>query len=70
LNAFDVKPDYKCFSFGKDAEGFSYYPEISKDIIETHVVKNRETKQRTLSEAYWFDGKVYIIDTKNKKFYL
>jgi superfamily II DNA or RNA helicase len=70
LNAFDVKPDYKCFSFGKDAEGFSYYPEISKDIIETHVVKNRETKKRTLSEGFWFDGKVYLINTKNKTFYL
>ena len=70
LNAFDVKPDYKCFSFGKDASGFSYYPEISKDIIETHVVKNRETKKRTLTEAFWFEGKVYLLDAKNKIFYL
>ena len=72
LNSADTKPTYKCFSFGKDAKGFSYYPELSKDIIESHVVENKRIIKRELTKAVYYDKKVYLIDPKKKKqpFYL
>jgi len=72
LNSADTKPTYKCFSFGKDAKGFSYYPELSKDIIESHVVENKKIVKRQLTKAIYYDKKVYLIDPKKKKepFYL
>lgn len=71
LNSADTKPTYKCFSFGKGAKGFSYYPEISKDIIESHVVENKKIVQRQLTKAVYYDKKVYLINPKKKQpFYL
>ena len=72
LNAPDIKGEYDCFNFGKDARGFSYYPNISKDIIESYVVQNKKIVKKTLAKAIWFDGKIYLHEIKNKKniFYL
>jgi hypothetical protein len=72
LNAPDIKGDYTCFNFGKDAEGISYYPNISKDIIEfSSESENRKKFKITYTKGIIYqDGKVYLYDIKNKKFYL
>lgn len=61
----------RCFYFGKDADGISYYPDISKDLIESHVVQNKKTIQKTLLRAI-MDEKfnIYLADPKKKTFYL
>jgi len=60
-----------CFNFGKNAEGFSYYPDISKDLIESHIVQNKKTVQKTLARAI-MDEKfnIYLVDPQKKTFYL
>ena len=72
LNAPDIKGDYNCFSFGKDATGVSYYPSISKDIIEfSSTTENRKTIKITFTKGIIYqNGKVYLYDNKDKKFYL
>jgi superfamily II DNA or RNA helicase len=72
LNAPDIKGDYNCFSFGKDASGVSYYPSISKDIIEfSSATENRKTIKITFTKGIIYkNGKVYLYDNKDKKFYL
>jgi hypothetical protein len=71
LNAPDIKGSYNCFSFGKDAKGFSYYPDISKDIIQSHFTENKKTIKRQFTKAIYYDKKVYLIDPKKKQpFYL
>lgn len=70
LNAPDIKGDYKCFSFGKDARGISYYPSILKDIVATHTVQNKKTVKKTLTKAIYFNKNVYMYDAKKKIFYL
>lgn len=70
LNAPDIKGDYKCFNFGTGASGFSYHPNISKDIIESHSVANKKTIEKKLTQAYVYDSTVYLYDNKKKVFYL
>ena len=71
LSSANTKPTYKCFSFGKDASGFSYYPDISKDIIQSHFVENKKTIKRQFTKAIYYDKKVYLINPKKKPpFYL
>jgi superfamily II DNA or RNA helicase len=72
LNAPDINGDYNCFSFGKDASGVSYYPSISKDIIEfPSSTENRKIVKITFTKGIIYqDGKVYLYDNKDKKFYL
>jgi superfamily II DNA or RNA helicase len=61
----------RCFNFGTKATGISYYPDISKDLIESHVVQNKKTVQKTLLRAI-MDEKfnIYLADPKKKTFYL
>ena len=70
LNAPDIKGSYNCFSFGKDASGISYYPNISKDIIESHVVQNKKKVERTLTKGIYYEGTIYLYDVKKKIFYI
>ena len=71
LNATDVKGNYNCFNFGNDSEGFSYYPSISKDIIESYsTTVNKKIIKKKLTKAIVYNGFVYLYDTKNKIFYL
>jgi hypothetical protein len=70
LNSADVKGDYKCFTFGKGASGFAYHPDISKDLIESYAVENTKIVKTTLTKAIYFNGFVYLYDTKKKIFYL
>ena len=70
LNSADVKREYNCFNFGSGAEGFSYHPNISKDIIESYAIANKKIVQKTLTKAYVHEGIVYLADVKKKIFYL
>ena len=70
LNSPDIKGDYSCFNFGSDAKGFSYYPTISKDIIESHAVQNKKIVKKTLTQVVYFNTFVHLYDTKKKIFYL
>jgi superfamily II DNA or RNA helicase len=70
LNAPDIKGDYPCFNFGKNAEGFAFTPSISKNIISAHTVQNIKKVERTLTRGIYYDKQVYLFDTKKKKFYL
>jgi superfamily II DNA or RNA helicase len=70
LNAPDIKGEYQCFNFGKNAEGFSYTPSISKNIIAAHTVQNIKKVERTLTRGIYYEKHVYLFDTKKKKFYL
>ena len=70
LNSPDINNDYKCFNFGKDAAGFAYYPNISKDIIEFHVNQNTKKVKRTLTKAIYINKRVYLYDPKKKIYYL
>ena len=70
LNAPDIKGDHTCYNFGSGANGFSYYPNISKDIIESYAVQNKKTVKRTLTRAIYYNGFIYLFDNKKKIFYL
>ena len=70
LNSANVKKEYSCFNFGSGADGFSYHPNISKDIIESYTVANKKTVQKTLTKAYVHEGTVYLVDVQKKIFYL
>jgi superfamily II DNA or RNA helicase len=72
LNANDIKGEYDCFSFGSNASGFSYYPDISKDIIESYAVQNKKKVQRVMTRVIYYNKLMYLFYTKNKKtiFYL
>jgi hypothetical protein len=69
LNAPDIKGEYKCFTFGNDAKGFSYFPNISKDIVESYSVANTKTVKRILTRGIYYDGYVYLYEPKKKIFY-
>jgi len=70
LNSQDIKGKFNCFSFGKGAKGFSYYPNISKDLVETYAIQNKKTVQKTLTRAVYFNKYIYLFDVKKKIFYL
>ena len=70
LNSGDIKGEYKCFNFGHDASGFSYYPTISKNIVESSTVQNKKILKKTLIRGIYYNGFVYLYDNKTKKFYL
>jgi superfamily II DNA or RNA helicase len=70
LNSPDVKGDYNCFSFGSDAKGFAYYPNISKDIIESYAIQNKKIVKRKLTQAVYFNTFIHLFDPKKKIFYM
>jgi hypothetical protein len=71
LNDSGIKDKYNCFSFGKGAKGFSYFPNISKDLIESSFVQNKKTVKRTLKKGILTsNGKVYLYEPNKKSFYL
>jgi superfamily II DNA or RNA helicase len=71
FNKADVKGEYNCFSFGKGAEGFSYHPDIAKDIVESYTIQNTKTVKRTLTKGILTqDGLIYLFDPDKKIFYL
>ena len=70
LNSVDIKGDYKCFSFPVNSEGFSYNPILSKDIIESYSIENKKTIAKKYTKIIYYEGFVYLYDTKKKIFYL
>ena len=68
LNSPDIKGDYKCFSFGDDAEGLSYLPELSDDMIHSRTKNETKIKKIIYIKAIYCEGLVYLM--QNKKFYL
>ena len=71
LNKDDVKGSYNCFNFGKGATGFSYHPNIAKDIVESYSVSNTKTVKKTLTKGIMDQkGLIYLFDPKMKIFYL
>jgi superfamily II DNA or RNA helicase len=71
INNSGIKGKYSCFSFGRGAKGFSYYPTISKDLIESSSIKNTKTVQKTLKKGIITeDGMVYLYNPTKKSFHL
>ena len=70
LNKLDIKSDYKCFSFGTNGTGFSYNPNLSKDVIDSYSIKNTKIIQKKYTKIIYYEGFVYLYDTKKKIFYL
>lgn len=70
LNSPDIKGDYSCFNFGSDATGFSYVPNISKDIVMASTLANTKTIKRTFTRAIFYNKYIYLYDPIKKYFYL
>ena len=70
LNAQNIKGSYRCYNFGRNASGFSYYHNIVDDFSLLNTVENKKKVQKKLTKGAYYNGKVYLIDMKNKKFYL
>lgn len=70
LNSADVKGDYRCFTFGEDAEGMAYMPSLSSNLVHSRTRNETKTEKVTYIKAIWCEGFVYAIDVKSKKFYL
>ena len=70
LNSANINGDYKCFSFGSGAKGFSYYPYISDDIIMSNTIENTKKVERKLVRGIFYDKKVYLFNSVKKEFYL
>jgi hypothetical protein len=71
LNGSGIQGKYSCFSFGKGAEGFSYHPNISKDLIESSSIENKITVKRTLTKGILTEnGLIYLFNPIKKIFYL
>ena len=69
LNSANINGDYPCFSFGKGAKGFSYYPEIGEDIIMSGS-KNSKKVERKLVRGLYYNKQVYLFNPDKKEFYL
>ena len=70
LNSQNIKGDYRCYNYGRNAHGFSYYPNIIDDFSLLDTVENKKKIQKKLIKAAYFESKIYLIDIKSKKFYL
>jgi superfamily II DNA or RNA helicase len=71
LNSEEIKGNYSCYNFGKGAEGFSYYPNISKDIIESYTTNNTKIVKKTYTKGILDEkGFVYLYNPTKKIYYL
>jgi hypothetical protein len=70
LNSSDIKGDGKCFSFGEDAKGLAYLPNLATDLIHSRTINETMTKKISYIKALYSEGFVYLIDAKKKIFYL
>lgn len=70
LNAFDNEKEIKCFTFGKDKQGLSYLPSVSRDIVYSQTgIMTKEVKRKIIPGGITKDGEVVYADTKSKKLY-
>ena len=70
LNSADIKGEYGCYNFGKNAKGFSYFPNIADDIVYLSTIENTKKVSKKLIMGAYFEGYIYLIDKENKTFYL
>ncbi len=69
LNLAITKPDYRCFSFGKNAYGISYYPQINLDIVKVNQSSEKKTIKKSLAKLLLFEKEFYLFDEKKKSIY-
>ncbi len=63
LNAPFLKGNYKCYTFGSDAKGFSYMPSLKKDLISSYSISSETKKvKKEYVIIYFSEGKVYGKD--------
>ena len=70
LNSGNIKGDYRCFNHGRNAKGFSYYPNIIDDFSLLNTIEDKKTVQKKLTKGIYYNNKVYLMDMKSKTFYL
>lgn len=70
LNYGNANRTYRCFTFGKDQTGFSYYPTIAKDLISTIDTQGKAATESILTPGVYYKGQVYLYDQDKKIFYL
>ena len=70
LNSANIKGDYNCYTFGKNAKGFSYFPNIKDDIIYLSTTEDTKKVSKKLIMGAYYNGKVYLINKEKKYFYL
>jgi len=66
----DIKGDYRCFTYGMDATGLAYFPQLGKNVVYSSRVANTKTVSKELVPAVYYDKKIYVVDKKKKKMYL
>ncbi len=69
LNLAITKPDYRCFSYGKNAYGISYYPQINLDIVKVNQSSEKKTIKKSLAKLLLFEKEFYLFDEKKKSIY-
>ncbi len=69
LNFRDVQGEYRCFTYGKDASGLAYLPEIRRNVVYS-ASQNTRQQSSNLVACIYHDKKIYFVDKKNKKMYL
>jgi len=71
LNNSGARSQYNCFSFGKNASGFSYHPNLSKDIIESYTVENVKKVKKLFKKGILDqNGNIYLYDPTKKVYHL
>lgn len=73
LNAYDndVEGDkIDCFSFGRDHDGLSYLPSLSKDIVYSQTgIVTKKVKRKIIPAGLTKEGHVVYADNKTKNLY-
>lgn len=73
LNSFDNdtnKEKISCFNFGRDRDGLSYLPSLSKDIIYSQTgIVTKKVKRKIVPAGLTKEGYVVYADNKTKKLY-
>ncbi len=70
LNAPFLKGNYKCYSFGSDAKGFSYMPSLKSDLIKSYSMSSETKKVKKEYNIVYFSGGKLYEKGENNKFYL
>lgn len=73
LNSFDNETNghkIDCFNFGRDRNGLSYLPSLSKDIIYSQTgIVTKKVKRNIVTAGLTKEGHVVYADNKTKKLY-
>lgn len=70
LNSYDNEKGISCFSFGRDRDGLSYLPSLSKDIVYSQTgIVTKKVKRKIVPAGLTKEGHVVYADNKTKKLY-